>query len=79
MFDEWVNGLGGCQTGCRAPELRMETIFLVVRGDSPIGQCFRCPQEVSALRCMLLHLRAYPKISHIGRELGTPGGGWLRH
>lgn len=69
-------------SGYRVPELRTETIFLVLRGDSPIGQCFRspqCPQEVSALRRMLLHPRAYLKVSHVGRQLGAPGSSWLRH
>lgn len=69
-------------SGCKAPELRTETIFLVLSEDTPIGQCFRspwCPQEASALWHMLRHPRAYPKVSHVGRELGAPGSGWLRH
>ena len=62
------------------PELRTETVFFLLRGDTPTGQGLRssgCPQEASALRHVLLYLKAYPKVSHVGRQLGPlhPGGG----
>lgn len=64
------------------PELRTETIVLAVRGDVPTGSVsgpLGLPQEASAFRYSLLHLRAYLGVSHVGRELGAPRGRWLRH
>lgn len=44
----------------------------------PQGSASGLPQEASALGHTLLHPRACLRVSHVGRELGAPGGGWLR-